>query len=47
MPVAWVSFYKSSWGTRNTSADIEEAKRKEEKKKKKLEKKNHNLLANR
>jgi len=31
MPYAWISFYKSTWGTRNTSADIEEAKRKEEK----------------
>lgn len=34
MPVAWVTFWKSTWGTRETPQDIE-ARRKKNKKKKK------------
>lgn len=32
MPVAWFTFWKSTWGTRMTPADIEERARWEEKK---------------
>ena len=32
MPVAWFTFWKSTWGTRMTPADVEEARRKAEKK---------------
>lgn len=39
MPVAWVTFWKSTWGTRMTPEDIKEEERKKEKKKEKLEKK--------
>jgi hyaluronan synthase len=35
MPVAWVTFWKSTWGTRMTSADIAEAAKKAEKAEKK------------
>ena len=31
MPVAWVTFWKTTWGTRMTAADVEEQKRKQEK----------------
>ncbi len=31
MPVAWVTFWKTTWGTRMTTADVEELKRKQEK----------------
>ena len=31
MPVAWVTFWKTTWGTRMTAADVEELKRKQEK----------------
>jgi hyaluronan synthase len=31
MPVAWVTFWKSTWGTRMTPQDIEESNRKEKK----------------
>ncbi len=32
MPVAWVTFWKSTWGTRMTPADIREKERREERK---------------
>ncbi|GMQ61976.1 glycosyltransferase [Vallitalea maricola] len=32
MPIAWVTFWKSTWGTRMTPQDIEELERKEKKK---------------
>lgn len=32
MPVAWVTFWKSTWGTRMTPSDIEAQRRKEERK---------------
>ncbi len=32
MPVAWVTFWKSTWGTRMTKADLEEAQKKQAKK---------------
>ena len=35
MPVAWFTFWKDTWGTRMTVADVREAKKKEEKKKEK------------
>lgn len=35
MPVAWVTFWKSTWGTRMTPEDVKEAERKAEKKAKK------------
>lgn len=35
MPVAWVTFWKSTWGTRMTNADIKEIIKKKEKEKKK------------
>lgn len=35
MPVAWVTFWKSTWGTRMTPSDIEEKRRKEEAKNRK------------
>lgn len=35
MPIACVTFWKSTWGTRNTQEDIEEQRRKEEKKNRK------------
>lgn len=31
MPIAWFTFWKSTWGTRMTPSDVEEQKRKEEK----------------
>lgn len=31
MPIAWVTFWKSTWGTRMTPSDIEEKKKKEQK----------------
>ena len=31
MPVAWVTFWKTTWGTRMTAADVEELKRKQDK----------------
>ena len=31
MPVAWVTFWKTTWGTRMTAADVEEQKRKQDK----------------
>ena len=31
MPVAWVTFWKTTWGTRMTAADVEELMRKQEK----------------
>ena len=31
MPIAWVTFWKSTWGTRMTPEDVEEQRRKEEK----------------
>lgn len=30
MPIAWFTFWKSTWGTRATAADVAEAKRKQE-----------------
>lgn len=38
MPIAWVTFWKSTWGTRMTPKDIEENQRKESKKNKLKEK---------
>lgn len=35
MPIAWVTFWKSTWGTRMTPEDVEDQKRKEEKRMKK------------
>ena len=35
MPIAWVTFWKSTWGTRMTPSDIEAHKRKEKRKAKK------------
>jgi hyaluronan synthase len=32
MPVAWVTFWKSTWGTRMTQSDVDEERRKDEKK---------------
>ena len=32
MPVAWVTFWKSTWGTRDTPQDVEERERKEKRK---------------
>ena len=40
MPVAWVTFWKSTWGTRLTPADLEEME-KEWRKKERKEKKQH------
>ena len=40
MPVAWVTFWKSTWGTRMTPSDVKE-KEKKEKKKQKKQNKNH------
>ena len=37
MPVAWVTFWKTTWGTRMTAADVEEQKRKQDKKMKAVE----------
>ncbi len=34
MPIAWVTFWKSTWGTRMTPSDVAAAKEKEEKKQK-------------
>ncbi|MCR4432089.1 MAG: glycosyltransferase [Tepidanaerobacteraceae bacterium] len=34
MPVAWVTFWKSTWGTRETPQDVEEKKKKSERNKK-------------
>ena len=39
MPIAWVTFWKSTWGTRMTPSDIEEMNKKEEAKNRKLKKK--------
>ncbi|MCM3786243.1 glycosyltransferase [Neobacillus mesonae] len=39
MPVAWVTFWKSTWGTRETPQDIEARKKKEERKNKRKIKK--------
>ena len=40
MPVAWVTFWKSTWGTRMTPADLKEME-KEWRKKERKEKKQH------
>lgn len=42
MPVAWVTFWKSTWGTRMTPSDVEEKKAKEEQKKRRKERKRFN-----
>lgn len=39
MPVAWFTFWKDTWGTRMTPADVREKKKKEEKERLKAEKK--------
>lgn len=50
MPVAWVTFWKSTWGTRMTPKDIEAQRKKEERKassilnRKKEERKSSNIL---
>ena len=38
MPIAWFTFWKSTWGTRDTPQDIEERERKEAKRKEKQKK---------
>ena len=38
MPIAWVTFWKSTWGTRMTPEDVEEQRRKEEKLERKRQK---------
>ncbi|GJM80232.1 hypothetical protein HMSSN139_27280 [Paenibacillus sp. HMSSN-139] len=35
MPVAWVTFWKSTWGTRETPQDVEAKRKKEARKKNK------------
>jgi hyaluronan synthase len=35
MPIAWVTFWKSTWGTRETPQDIEEKRKKEEQRQRK------------
>ena len=39
MPIAWVTFWKSNWGTRMTQADVDELNKKKAKQKAKEEKK--------
>ena len=39
MPIAWVTFWKSTWGTRMTPSDVEEEKRKQQKEAEKQKKK--------
>lgn len=39
MPVAWVTFWKSTWGTRMTPSDVEAQKKKEERKRRRAERK--------
>lgn len=39
MPIAWVTFWKSTWGTRMTPEDVKAARKKAEKQEKKLERK--------
>lgn len=36
MPIAWVTFWKSTWGTRMTPQDIEEIERKEKRKRERM-----------
>lgn len=36
MPIAWVTFWKSTWGTRMTPSDIEEERKKEQRKASKI-----------
>ncbi|WP_202127835.1 glycosyltransferase [Clostridium sp. C2-6-12] len=36
MPIAWVTFWKSTWGTRMTPQDIEEMERKEKRKRERM-----------
>lgn len=38
MPVAWFTFWKSTWGTRMTPSDVKEQKKKEQRKQKRLSK---------
>ena len=38
MPVAWVTFWKSTWGTRMTPSDVKEKEKKEKKKQKEKQK---------
>ncbi|MEG6523307.1 glycosyltransferase family 2 protein [Desulfotomaculum sp. 1211_IL3151] len=45
MPVAWVTFWKSTWGTRMTLEDIEAEKRKAEKRDEKNQKKQKKVKA--
>lgn len=40
MPIAWVTFWKSTWGTRMTPSDIEEQRKKEEAKNRKAQRRN-------
>jgi len=39
MPIAWVTFWKSTWGTRMTPSDVEEAEKKKKKKSERKKKK--------
>ena len=41
MPIAWVTFWKSTWGTRMTPEDVADQKKKEARKKKHTEKEEH------
>jgi hyaluronan synthase len=42
MPIAWVTFWKSTWGTRMTPSDVEEQRKKELKKNSNMRKKGEN-----
>ncbi|WP_042143605.1 glycosyltransferase [Paucisalibacillus sp. EB02] len=44
MPVAWVTFWKSTWGTRETPQDVLEKEKKQAKKRKRMWKVNQNKL---
>jgi len=43
MPIAWVTFWKSTWGTRMTPSDVEALRKKEQKKDFNIRKKGENL----
>jgi hyaluronan synthase len=42
MPIAWVTFWKSTWGTRMTPSDVEDQRKKELKKNSNMRKKGEN-----
>lgn len=39
MPIAWFTFWKSTWGTRMTPSDVEEQEKKKERRQKRSERK--------